>query len=178
MSRRDIYEAEVQRRYTDLMASAGVNGSRVAVEILFMLPPEFVRRYAELFDLSLSWSPRSGSGSGSGGGSIEKASGAVKPDVRGSGEGGMHTRVQPAASTSGKRYTKQHFAVLSETALNEKNKLDRRLVRGVTDAIRAARPAQTNATTEIGAKTKERGECSECGRRMANGWKRCPFHSE
>src|SRR4051812_9240729 len=100
----DAIEAQVRLRYSDLLASAGVDASRVALEVLYLLPPEFVRMYIELFDKSLSWSPQSAGGGGKDEGRV-KASGKSRKDM------GMHTREMPGAKASGKRYRERNFAV-------------------------------------------------------------------
>lgn len=187
---KDVVEAEAQRRYTDLLASAnldalGIGSSRVATEVLFMLPGEFVRAYKELFEMALSWSPQTPGGGGKDEGKI-KASGKTKG---GKGEQGMHTREMGPAKSGGKRYTHRHFAIKSEAAVRAKSRLDRRLVRAADDAIRAARAENAEATDEISVgrgngdrrangPLSGKRECGDCGRKLANGWVRCPFHAD
>lgn len=169
--------------------SAGVTSGRVAQEVLFLLPSEFVRMYTELFDKALTWSPTGGQ-SGPDGVADEgrqKASGSKR------GKDPMNTRSQHAAKTSGKRFVERRWAVKSEGAFEQKKKLDRSLVRGAERAIRAAAHEDSvraslseetstaltgNSSTNGTARNKPGGapQCRECGRGFAAGWVRCPFH--
>lgn len=38
-----------KRRYAELLSSSGLNSRRVAIEILYLLPPTFVKAYEDLF---------------------------------------------------------------------------------------------------------------------------------
>lgn len=46
-------EREVQRRLTDILAASGVAQGRLSLECLYMLPPELIRSYTQLFDRAL-----------------------------------------------------------------------------------------------------------------------------
>lgn len=143
---RDQHEAEVQRRITDMMASAGLSESRAALEVLYLLPIEFVRMYTELFELSVSWSPQTAGGGGKDEGRI-KASG--RSDGGDQHAGGMNTRNIKAASGSGKRYHRKHWALRSQGAIEAKRKLDRALIRSATTALKDAREAAKTEREEI-----------------------------
>lgn len=177
----DVRADEVRRRIKDLLAGAGVDQGRIAVEILFMLPSEFVRTYSELYDMALS-DGISGSGGGSGGGGGGKDEGRVK--ASGSNAGGrgggdpLNARTPRAASGSGKRYRKALSPLRSELALDEKRKLDRRLVKAASDAMRAARSrnVEDGKGKSVEKVKREKPRCSACGRGMATGWERCPYH--
>lgn len=111
----DAIEREVRRRVSDYMASGGVPHGRIAVEILYMLPPEFVRAYRKVWER------------------------ALRPDVQGvvAGSGdekaanskGERTRQGFAQGAKrGKGYA-NHWVVKDEEALKLKGSIDRKLGR-------------------------------------------------
>src|SRR5690606_37765500 len=53
MNQQDQIEMQVRARLAELLSSAGVGYDRVAVEVLYLFPPEFVRAYAELYHQAL-----------------------------------------------------------------------------------------------------------------------------
>jgi hypothetical protein len=102
----------------ELAASGGLNESKLGMEILFLLPDEFVEFYEELFNRALKVD--SGSTSLSSGG-VGKAKGAGNGIAIGSSN-----RLQSAGS--GKRFKNPVMAVKSERALKAKEMLDAELV--------------------------------------------------
>ena len=76
----------------------------------------------------------------------------------------------------GRRYVNQVFPVRNETALEEKRKLDKRLIRAVGDSlelVRAAREQGQNGSSVVGHATDR---CGTCGSFMRADWVQCPFH--
>lgn len=111
----DAIEREVRRRVSDYMAAAGVPHGRIAVEILFMLPPDFVRAYRKVWER------------------------ALRPDVQGvvAGEGiekapnskaGRERQGWAAGAKRGKGYA-NHWVVKDEETLKLKASVDRKLGR-------------------------------------------------
>lgn len=142
----DTIEAEVRRRYSDLLASAGVDSGRLSLEILYLLPEEFVREYTELFWQALR-EDISGINSGTGGEQqglvIAKAGDMRKRKPRKRGEDGEF--LEPAvpgsdrgAQGGGKRY-RNHWIIKSEEALEVKRRVDRKLLRVIGTTRRAVR---------------------------------------
>lgn len=159
----DQVEDQVRRRITDLLASAGVSRSRINLEVLYMLPPEFVRMYVDLFDRALG-DPISRAGDGGKDEGRIKASGKSKDPMRARSRAGAQ---------GGKRFVAGSWPVKSEAALEEKRKLDRSLVRGVERALRAA---GSMGAGKKGSSKLDPPRCGTCGRIQSNDWLRCPFH--
>lgn len=158
----DRVEDEVRRRIAQHAVSAGVDRGRIELEVLFLLPSNFVRQYQELFHMALE-DPTGGKGAGKDEGRI-KASGKPKDKVRGTAADGSHS------AKSGKRFVAGHWPIRSEAALSAKQKLDKELVAAVEKAIGAAR--NPNGTVPSGATR----QCESCGRFQQAEWVRCPFH--
>jgi len=114
----DAIEREVRRRVSDYMASAGVPYGRIAVEILYMLPPDFVRAYRKVWDRALRPDVVSSGGAGGGGG-IEKAKNSKNERSRQSWANGAR---------HGKGYA-NHWVVKDEEAMKLKGSADRKLGR-------------------------------------------------
>lgn len=160
----DRIEDEVRRRISELLSSAGVARSRLSQEILFLLPPEFVRMYRDLFDRALG-DPIARAGDGG------KDEGRIK--ASGKSKDAMRTRSMGPAAGGGKRFVAGSWPVRSEAALEEKRKLDRSIIRAVERAMGAAgggKPSHPQGNTL----TKQ---CPECGKIQASEWLRCPFHN-
>lgn len=173
----DSIEREVRRRVSDALAEAGVGGlggDRVAIEVLYMLPPEFVRTYRQLFDMALEWSPKSGSGIRDEA-SATRASGGDKRDPTNS------RTIRGAQDSGGKRWRQMPWTVRSEAASEAKSRLDRRLVEAAQSAVRELKKSGDGHGSELRADGSRKGpktypKCLECGRGQASGWVRCPFH--
>lgn len=127
-----VIENEVRRRLSDALASAGVANGRISLEVLFMLPPDFVRAYTKLFDAALREDIVRPGGSGPG---------VRDENIRKAVKGTLRTR-KPfragARSEGGKRY-KLHWIVRDEHAFKVKASIDRKLARLVTDMEKALR---------------------------------------
>lgn len=155
----DQIEDQVRRRLTEMAASAGVNRSRLSQEVLFLLPPEFVRLYRDLFDRALGDPVRR---AGDGG----KDEGQLKADRK--SRDPMRARSRAGASSTGKRFVAGAWPIRSEQALEEKRRLDKILVRAAEKAMGAA---QDRNLVHINLP-----RCTDCGRIQAGEWLRCPFH--
>ncbi len=157
----DRIEDEVRRRLTDYASAAGLSRGRVAQEVLFLLPPEFVRQYIALFDRALG-DPISPSSDGGRDEGRIKAKGKPADELKARSMGG--------ASKGGKRFVAGRWPVRSELALQQKSSVDRSIIRTVDNAL--AKLARAGAgEPELASKV-----CSDCGRGQASGWQRCPFH--
>ena len=160
----DVVENEVRRRYADLLASAGVDSGRLSLEVLYLLPEEFVREYVELFWEAL----REDIPSAGGGDNVIKKAGEVKRNkkVR-TGERDEQGRVREVAvpgsnrgaQGGGKKY-KTHWLIKSEVALEVKRRVDRKLVRIIGSTRGEVHAAMTDskprARSERGADGKFR----------------------
>lgn len=116
---RSQIELEVQRRLTEALVAAGVSHGRISLEVLYMLPPEFVEAYTRLFWQAFQEPLReSGSGKGPNGGNTKKK---VPSTVVSSG-------VMSAANNGGKRF-RTYWTIRNEDAFNRKKAIDRALKR-------------------------------------------------
>lgn len=162
-SHADRIQDEVNRRMSAMAASAGVSRSRIELEVLFLLPPEFVRMYQELFQHALADPVTAGDGG--------KDEGRVK--AAGKPRDSMRARSM-AGAKSGKRFVAGHWPIRSEEAIEAKRKLDRSLVKAADKALRDARirAAEVNGETAPASMAK----CATCGRFQKIDWLRCPYH--
>jgi hypothetical protein len=116
---RSQIELEVQRRLTEALVAAGVSHGRISLEVLYMLPPEFVEAYTRLFWQAFQEPLReSGSGKGPDGGNTKKK---VASTVAQQG-------VMAPANNGGKRF-RTYWTIRNEDAFNRKKAIDRALKR-------------------------------------------------
>jgi hypothetical protein len=158
----DRVAEEVNKRLTLAASAAGVDRGRIEIEVLFLLPPEFIRRYRELFDRALADPIRP---TGDGG----KDEGRVKASGRSSGDP-LKARTMGAAQ-AGKRFVAGSWPIRDERALELKKKLDRQLITLAGDTL---------ALMSMGAAGVEKAnpprQCDICGLFQKPEWVRCPFH--
>lgn len=155
----------------------------IALEVLYWLPAEFVDAYRELFmqALHLGNEVQSHSGQGNrGGGVVASATGRKKG---GSGGGGSH------GSGSGTKRYRTEWIVKDETALEVKNRVDRRL-RGIIPGMRNQlkreepwkNPREESHESRGGigmlmplGRNGSKMQCRDCGRIARGDWVRCPY---
>lgn len=163
----DRVEEEIRRRITRAASAAGVERGRIELEVLYLLPPEFVRVYRQIFDMALSdpISPQSDGG---------KDEGRVKASGRPSDP--MRARSMGAAAGGGKKYVRGAWPVRSEAALEIKVRLDRKILAAVRESWETLVTRDTAiGAAEAGAKTVPI-QCAECARFQKAEWLRCPYH--
>lgn len=148
-------ELRVEARLTEIFASSGIGTDRAAMELLYLMPKDFLQVYEELFERALKL------GGGSATGSLKETAEVGKANAGRSGDRGTRPMV-----TDGKRY-KQYWVVKDDNALEIKKGLDKRL-RRIAREIRA----EMN-TGEGGARGRD--GCSRCGKMMADGWLFCAW---
>lgn len=147
----------LRRRLAEVLSSAGVDSSRVAVEVLYMLPQEFVRGYEDLFHRAL-----------------------VVPGDRGRGESDAREAELgkargKAARKAGGRAGRGGFEVRNTRALGEKERIDRKL-RGLARTMRDSANAGTGKEQVV--RCGEGGTVEDvrgCGKWLEKGWKWCPY---
>lgn len=135
-------EDEVRRRLADRLRSAGIDEGRVAVEVLYWLPHEFLDSYRELFEKALSLGDGSGmrarrlASGGEDENVVAKVKGGIGPKGNKRGERGTEGSMR---AMGGHRYYGGEWIVKDETAMEVKRRVDRRLVRivqGVTEMVK------------------------------------------
>lgn len=123
MGTEDAIEREVQRRLAERSGSAGlVSPGRISLEVLFMLPPDFVRAYTSLFDRSLKESVVSA------GAKDEAVTKKLSTTPRLSARGKRKIRDGAGARSSSRRY-REHWVVRDEKSFRFKSTVDRKLKR-------------------------------------------------
>lgn len=140
----------LERRLAEIMSAAGVPHARAALEVLYMLPRDFLTGYMELFDDALKFG--------------EGHAGERGEEAKSSGGKGIHRGKMPMLGAGGKRY-KEHWTIKSEEALDLKKTIDKRL-RAIGRDIR-------NRDRDKDGESDERTRCSRCGRIMARDWNFC-----
>jgi len=161
-------ERIAEDRFTAMMAAAGVPVHRMALEILYMLPRDFIDTYAELFTLALA---------GDDGGA-----GARGEAARQTGELGKAAR--KTAGGQGKKY-KKYWTVKNDAALELKDRIDKRL-RSIARELRMRMDEAEVFGRQVEASDRglgkvqadvagmtAMGSCSSCGRFCSRGWKFC-----
>jgi len=157
----------------ELRESGGLAASRLGMEILYLLPDDFVEFYAGLFHRALTVGDSAASGNGRGG--IDKAKGTTGTVL------GSDTRLQSAGT--GKRYRNTPLPIGSEAMLQIKETLDRELL-GLVTSGKAAIEAERQRT--LGLEHSSNGPVSatrttrQCPGRGCRGfvkpsWKYCPM---
>jgi hypothetical protein len=156
----------------EIAAAAGIDHGRLSIEVLFLLPPQFVREYQWLFDQALDSPVRPQSDGGKDEGRV-KAKGKPRDDLRARSMGG---------AKKSKRSVSGYWPIRDEEAMKVKGKLDRRLVRATTQAVddlRAIRAARVeNPTEPTRSSVTGQPQCAACGRFLREEWVRCPWHHE
>jgi hypothetical protein len=156
----DRVSEEVNKRIAQAASAAGVDRGRIEIEVLFLLPPEFVRRYRELFDRALA-DPVSPSTDGG------KDEGRIKASGKPSDP--MRARSMGAAGHS-KRFVSGAWPIRSEQALEAKRRLDKRLILAVTQAL------DMIGAADVEKITRPHPRCPDCGFFQKPEWLRCPYH--
>jgi len=159
----DRVAEEVNKRLTLAASAAGVDRGRIEIEVLFLLPPEFVRRYRELFDRALSDPVKPTSDGG-------KDEGRLRAPGGTNGDDPLSARSMRAAQP-GKRYVAGAWPIRDEKALEVKQRLDKKLIRHVVESLELV-SMRTGDLEKVSPPT----QCSICGLFQKPEWVRCPFH--
>jgi hypothetical protein len=202
MARRGTIEEEVERRLKDALRSAGVGEGRVALEVLYHLPKDFVRDYEELYFAIHGDESRGGIGGrgkvdGRALGRDEKQakidaarmrrnSEPDRGDGRRRGDQGLRTRHGYGVGSGGApRYREDRDGdtarLLDEQALEIKRRVDKELKRIVGRISRevqgqAKSGEQSQGDTPGWKKLLANGReaCRGCGKLVGRDWVRCP----
>lgn len=110
MKREDHIEHEVRKRLAEALSQQGMGQARISIEVLYMLPPDFIDAYSELYNRALR---------------LDIAVSAGDPDSIPVKQGRAH-QIGPAVQ--GKKY-REHWQIADEQAFARKRKVDRELRR-------------------------------------------------
>jgi hypothetical protein len=154
-------EKIAEKYFTDMMAAAGVHVDRMALEVMFWLPRDFMDLYTELYMRALR---------NTDGGTGERGKAAAETGALGRAKGKAQT---------GKKY-KKYWTVADENVLEMKGRVDRRL-RSICRDMRTeleeldfkrSRGEKTKVRVSAGRRIHE--ACPECKIIVSLGWKYCP----
>jgi hypothetical protein len=182
-----VHDDEVRRKYQDFLASAGISENRVATEVLYWLPHEFMEGYRELFHQALIL------GDGTKSGVNRLGENVVRKVTKERGKNGSMRATGakgPAPGMGG------GWVIRDERALEVKRRVDRALVsligrtRGRVYGREGGSEREKLVEREGGAGRgveDERGLvtvrggghrkcCRTCGKLAGNGWVICPFN--
>lgn len=179
----------------ELQESGGLGEGRLGLEIVWLLPPEFVKFYSSLFHRALKVEGGDGSGTAMGRaskskGGVDKAKGRTSMATEHNEKGGQGVR-GPQAGSTGKQYRNAPLVIGSERAFKVKEALDKVLLDGVGMAKRALDKEKGGGSGGTGrgdgsdgAKVKqcegkigvdENGEGGvRCTRFLKTAWRFCP----
>ena len=151
----------------ELRESGGLASSRLGLEILFLLPDDFVQIYGALFHRALAVGDDSVMHGRSGG--VDKAKGRTGMQLGTADRGGQ-------ASATGKKFKNQRIPIASDRMLTIKEGVDKELMM-LTRKIKNAMAARPGEVTEGMGKTK--GKTAQCTniscRSFLNAeWRFCP----
>lgn len=157
----------VQAQVAAVLSSAGVDQKRVATQVLFYLPGEFVTLYEELFDRALKIT-------GEEGGAAERTGALGKAPSGTSGSKGNKTQLRGG---QGKKF-KEIWVVRDEEALDLKTRVDKRLRKIAKDMqteMMFGRSAGDSGGVGaiLGKYCPGRG-CGGKGRLKSEEWRFCP----
>lgn len=152
-------EALAEKRFTEMMASAGVGYNQMAKELLYFLPKQFLEAYEQLWYRGFAGKDDGGAGAGGPGRIADEAARVGKASGKG---------LQGLGGAKRKTY-KKYWVIADEQALELKDRMDKRLrsmAREIKDLL-------------IGLDAEENGgkvdRCASCGRILQVGWNHCPF---
>lgn len=151
----------VRSRLTEIFAAAGLSSNRAALELLYLMPQDFLRLYEELFERALKLDGSSAAGALKDAAVLGKAAGSNSRTT------GRKTQL---GSGGGKKY-KIYWLVKDDGALSLKHVLDkklRRLAREVRNDLDDLK------TMDDGGEVKGKCRCGRCGMLMAKDWNFCP----
>lgn len=158
---RKALDNAVRDRLTEIFAAAGLSSNRAALELLFLLPRDFLETYEKLFERALKLDGAS-------------AAGALKnAAVLGKSKGGTSAttgRKTQLSSGGGKKY-KTFWLIKDDGALALKHTLDKKLRRLGREVQNDLDDLQDMAD---GVEVKGKCRCGRCGMIMAKDWNFCP----
>jgi len=160
MGDKDI-DRKVRDRLTEIFAAAGMKSNRAALELLYLLPPDFISAYEAVFEKALKLDGSSATGALKDAAELGKAKGGTSATV------GKKTQLSGGA---GKKY-KLYWVVKNDSALELKHALDKKL-RRLARELRA--DLSDSEVMAAGGKVAGKCRCDRCGMIMSRDWNFCP----
>lgn len=156
-------EEPLRIRLAEIMSGAGLGYNQISLEILYLLPEEFVNRYIWLWEKAL----------GPAGGGDAKGQQLARDAELGKAQTKTQRKgeiVGTGAGGQGKKFKRIGMSVRDEKALELKTRIDRRL----RSIARDIRDYGLSADGQGGGRRLS-AQCSICGRVMDDSWIHCPF---
>jgi hypothetical protein len=156
---------KIRTRLAEIMSSAGLGYNQIALEILYLLPKEFIDRYIWLWEKALG---------PAGGGDVRGQQLARDANLERAQTSSKDKGNLPSMGAVGKRY-KKIFVIRDEHAFDLKHKIDKRL-RGIAREIRNELEGLTD---QRGKHDRAEGriaqQCKACGKIMHGDYNYCPY---
>jgi hypothetical protein len=182
-------DEKIRIRLAEIMSSAGVGYNQISLEILYLLPEEFVQRYIWLWEKALG---PAGSGDARGQ-QLAKDSELGKEKTHTDKKGNMIGAGAGGAGGGGKKFKRFGMDVRSLEAFEMKGRIDRRL-RSIARDLRNFELEMRDREQLKDARRKGSGgrvgsgkngsggsgwgdgtaQCVSCGRIMDESWNNCP----
>lgn len=190
---RKQFDYAVRMRLAEWLSSAGVNENRIAVEVLYLLPPAFVSEYTNLFHAALNLGNDGHGEQDAEQIRVGKVAGHNTPGSGGRGgsriDSGRNSEIGSlpgGAGTKGRR--RGIFAVRDDARLAEKDRVDRslrKLARGMATGVEVEGSRCGWRMNSEGKSVRGKGRGKKtgvkggqeigCGKYLENGWKYCPW---
>lgn len=167
--------AEEEARGYQLLSggTVGVRADRVALEVLYYLPPEFLEAYEQLFHAAFGVPAGGSVGDKEGGMTVDlqrsKRKDGTAREVTSGDTAKAVGKAVGATSGGGKKY-REYWVVQSEVALRKKYRLDAKLKELAVGVQKKA----TEGGSLRGAPPTDTQVCGGCKRFLEPVWKFCP----
>lgn len=158
-----------RKKLAEVLASAGVDAGRVAIEILYLLPEGFVREYERLFHDALTTGEEGRGRADEQKALLGKAVG--KRTIRSGGE-------TMGAAKAGKKAPDRiggGFVVRNDERWGEKQRVDRELRKLARGMAGERTTGVVKCGSKAGRKETEETEAVGCGKWLEGNWKWCPY---
>lgn len=167
---------KIRTRLAEIMSSAGLGYNQIALEILYLLPKEFIERYIWLWEKALG----PAGGGDVRGQQLARDANLDRAQVSSKDKGNL-----PTVGAVGKRY-KKIFVIKDEYAFDLKHKIDKRL-RGMAREIRTELEGleeengrgRSGSGGRGGRRDRAEGriaqQCKACGKIMHGDYNFCPY---
>jgi hypothetical protein len=158
----NVEDDKLRTRLAEIMSSAGLGYNQISLEILYLLPKDFVDRYIELWEKAL------GPAVNAPGDALAREGNLGRAKTRTDKKGAM---VGAGGGGGGKRF-RRVFTIRDERALELKARIDRRL-RSIARDIRVGIEAEESELQGEGVGGAGK-QCGGCGRIYAMSYNFCP----
>lgn len=157
-------DEKIRTRLAEIMSSAGLGYNQISLEILYLLPAEFVNRYIWLWEKALG---PAGSGDARGQ-QLARDANLGRAQTKTAAKG---NKIGAGAGGQGKKFKRIGMSIRDERALELKSRIDRRL----RSIARDIRNFELDDRDSSWLSEKKTAQCASCGRIMDESWVHCPY---